>query len=81
MYTDLVFESDEVTLESALTEAMEFKLTFGKHKGASLKDLLVKKEGRSYLTWVLNASDAREYVKEYIKICMNFYQVRQSKPA
>ena len=79
MYADLVFESDEVTLESALA-AMEFKLTFGRHKGTALKDLLVKKEGRNYLTWVLNASDARAYIKEYIKICMNFYKVRQSKP-
>jgi len=81
MYADLVFESDEVTLESALAEAMEFKLTFGKHKGTALKELLVKKEGRNYLNWVLNVSDAREYIKEYIKICMDFYKVNQVKPA
>ena len=74
MYEDLVFESDDVTTEEALREAMEYRLAFGKYKGSLLKDLLVSRAGRSYLIWVLNSSDARQHIKEYIKICLDFYQ-------
>ena len=81
MYADLVFENDQTSPEEVLQEAMEFKLTFGKHKGAALKELLVTKAGRSYLMWILNLSDAREYIKEYVKTCINYYQIRQAKPA
>ena len=80
MYADLVFEDDDTSPEEVLKEAMEFKLTFGKHNGTALKELLVTKAGRSYLMWILNLSDARAYVKEYVKTCINYYQVRQSKP-
>ena len=80
MYADLVFEDDATSPEEVLQEAMEFKLTFGRHKRVALKEMLVTKAGRSYLMWILNLSDAREYIKEYVKTCINYYQVRQAKP-
>jgi hypothetical protein len=74
MYDDLVFESDDVTTEEALREAMEYRLAFGKYKGTLLKDLLVSRAGRSYFNWVLNSSDAWLHIKEYFKFCLDFYQ-------
>ena len=75
MYQDLVFKNDVASEEELLKEAMEYAMPFGMHKGTPIKILLVSRAGRSYLNWVMT-SDARQHVKENIKIALDFYQSR-----
>ena len=65
-YYEMDFERDEdVTDEQTLEEAMETVLQFGKFKGSYLKDIVKKRSGRSYLTWIISDEcTIREHTKE-----------------
>jgi hypothetical protein len=52
------WETDDcITLPSA-EEAFSFVLTFGRHKGESISEVMKTKKGRSYLKYVLEKWDA-----------------------
>ena len=52
-YDDIQFEKDdEQSPDELLRDAMETVLKFGKHKGKSMRELVQKRDGRSYLKWL-----------------------------
>lgn len=61
-YTDEPPEDDPLTYETAL----EYPITFGKHKGETLKDIY--KKDRSYITYLANDERTDPKIKEAIAI-------------
>ena len=52
------FDTDDDIITPTAEEAFQFTLTFGKHKGETVAEVMKTKKGRSYLKYVLEKWDA-----------------------
>jgi hypothetical protein len=71
-YDDKPVEDEPLTYESALA----FEITFGKHKGKTLKDLW--KEDNDYIQWLYNGEKTDPQIKEAISIINAEIQKRKA---
>ena len=73
-YENMEFEMDDYEEpKSALDDAMQTKLGFGKHKGKTMCDLVRTRDGRSYLTWVTtDECNIRDETKAKCRIVLEF---------
>ena len=82
-YDDIEFENDEnQSPEELLRDAMETVLKFGKYKGKSMRELVQKREGRSYLKWLSKADDEDDrwsYTKDKCRIVLEFAEKAMQK--
>ena len=82
-YDDIQFEPDEnESPENQLMDAMETVLKFGKHRGKTMRELVQKKEGRSYLTWLSKTDDEDgkwSYTKQKCRIVLEFAEKAMKK--
>ena len=82
-YDDIQFENDEnQSPEELLRDAMETVLKFGKYKGKTMRELVQKREGRSYLKWLSNTDDENDrwsYTKEKCRIVLEFAEKAMKK--
>ena len=82
-YDDIQFENDEnQSPEELLRDAMETVLKFGKYKGKTMRELVQKREGRSYLKWLSNTDDENDrwsYTKEKCRIVLEFAENAMKK--
>ena len=82
-YDDIQFErDDDQSPEEELREAMETVLKFGRHKGKTMRELVQKREGRSYLKWLANVEDENDrwsYTKDKCRIVLDFAEKAMKK--
>ena len=82
-YDDIQFErDDDQSPEEELRGAMETVLKFGRHKGKTMRELVQKREGRSYLKWLANVEDENDrwsYTKDKCRIVLDFAEKAMKK--
>ena len=82
-YDDIQFErDDDQSPEEELRGAMETVLKCGRHKGKTMRELVQKREGRSYLKWLANVEDENDrwsYTKDKCRIVLDFAEKAMKK--